>query len=73
MFLSQMDLKLSLTLPEKTEVHNASRTLNDGYTYQWDLIAGKNNEVNLNLKVLNTTTLYIGLPYYLQLSQYVTA
>ncbi|MEK3909931.1 DUF3153 domain-containing protein [Paenibacillus sp. FSL H7-0331] len=59
MMISQIDLKFTLTLPDKAEQQNASRVLDDGKTYQWDLLAGANNEVNLDIKAPNTVNVSI--------------
>ncbi len=57
MMVSQIDLKFTLTLPDKAEMQNASRVLDDGKTYQWDLFAGKNNDIKVDIKTLNILNL----------------
>lgn len=58
MFLNQMDMKFSLTLPVEAQSNNASRVIGDSAkTYQWDLIPGQNNEITLQCRVLNLTNL----------------
>ncbi|AVX40775.1 Protein of unknown function (DUF3153) (plasmid) [Carboxydocella thermautotrophica] len=52
--LNQIKFDLAMTLPVKAEYHNASMVIDDGRTYVWNLIPGKNNEIILEAKVLNT-------------------
>lgn len=54
MLANAMDLKFTLTLPVKAESHNASRVLAEGNTYQWDLVPGEANQVELHVKAPNT-------------------
>lgn len=59
MMLKQIDLKLTLSLPVKADMQNASRVLPDQQTYQWDLIPGTKGEVILQAKVPNITNIMI--------------
>lgn len=53
MMLAQMDMKFTLTLPTEAKSQNASRVLPDGKTYQWDLVPGQRNDIQLNFQKAN--------------------
>lgn len=54
MFADKVDLKLDMTLPVDTEQNNASRVLaGKSQTYEWDLLIGQDNKVELQASVLN--------------------
>lgn len=61
MMLNQMDLKLTVTLPGEAANHNASRVLKDKHTYQWDIIAGQKNEIQLSYDAPNRIVITIGV------------
>lgn len=53
MMLSKIDLKFTLTLPYVAGANNSSRTLDNGKTYQWDLIVGQPNEIKIEFEKTN--------------------
>jgi uncharacterized protein YjdB len=48
MFASAMDFKFTLTLPYKVTASNATRVLEDGKSYQWDLTPAKRIDATLD-------------------------
>ncbi|HEU4963226.1 MAG TPA: DUF3153 domain-containing protein [Bacilli bacterium] len=66
MFVNKVDFHYRLTLPSAAGKNNATRLLDDdsdGYTYEWDVIPGQDNEMQLQTKVwhMENVSLSVGI------------
>lgn len=57
--LSQIRFDLLVTLPIKAKDSNARKVLDNGKTYMWSLVPGKNNEIYLEAEVPNVRNMII--------------
>ncbi len=57
--LKKIKLRFTLTLPVKTEDHNATEVLDEGRTLVWKLVPGENNKVHLQASRWNTVSIVI--------------
>lgn len=59
MMLAKVKLQFTLTLPVKPKTSNAGNITDNGKTLEWKLIAGQNNELNVEANVPNMVNIII--------------